>query len=355
MSRKERIVEYDMIRAVSALMILVFHFSTTLEDYGVQGFINFGLYYANGRLGSVAVVMFFMLSGACLYLQTSGDGKLNLWLYARKRWKSIYPMFYFCYLIAFTLLWFGTGGQSSFLRNREHWTIVQTLLGFDGYFRYTSANYYLIGEWFLGAIILCYGFFPLLRICVRKNALLTTIVCAIVFWLNLLFSPSQMEKFNQLPSVLLAFELGMVYEKHRARIGTKIVAASAILTAVFLFVSISLNTGVTVDPVVLVFLCGISMFVVLAYVGRETLAPTRDMKHLQKSVGFLSKYSYASFLCHHLFIYFAIRPFLQLTMTFSLGIVLLAAYLACVFFISFITQRLLTHLLQIFHLGIYIE
>lgn len=39
--------------------------------------------------------------------------------------------------------------------------MLLSLLGMDGYFQYRGPNYYLIGEWFFGAIVFLYILYPL--------------------------------------------------------------------------------------------------------------------------------------------------------------------------------------------------
>lgn len=55
--------------------------------------------------------------------------------------------------------------------------LLLTLFGMDGYmsYRYTP-NYYFIGEWFLGALILLYLCYPLLTWCMEHAKILTTLV-----------------------------------------------------------------------------------------------------------------------------------------------------------------------------------
>ena len=53
---------------------------------------------------------------------------------------------------------------------------IYTLLGVDGYLSAYQRNFYLIGEWFLGALVLCYIFFPFLRWLVKHIPFTTAAV-----------------------------------------------------------------------------------------------------------------------------------------------------------------------------------
>ena len=47
--------------------------------------------------------------------------------------------------------------------------ILLSLFGVDGYFSYKIPNYYQVGEWFLGAIVMLHAVYPLLSFAVNKN------------------------------------------------------------------------------------------------------------------------------------------------------------------------------------------
>ena len=88
MQSSSRIIGYDYIRAISILLVILFHFSSSFDIYSITGFHN--IFYSVGHTGwgSVAVYMFLMLSGASLYLNYSDT--LNVKNFYKKRWLSIY-------------------------------------------------------------------------------------------------------------------------------------------------------------------------------------------------------------------------------------------------------------------------
>ncbi|MBO6111433.1 MAG: acyltransferase family protein, partial [Lachnospiraceae bacterium] len=184
---KERRNEFDLIRAISTLAIVLFHYSYAFTQYGVLGsHIDF-MMHANGTWGALFVSLFFMLSGASLYYNW-GDrlrgftGKGGVLDFYKKRFLSIYPMFYIgwsaCYLmyvISFDFLWNWGGPYKN---------LLLTLFGVDGYFLYRGLNYYTIGEWCLGAIIMLYVLYPLLQWGANKLPAVFTAVIVLLFALN---------------------------------------------------------------------------------------------------------------------------------------------------------------------------
>ena len=60
-----------------------------------------------------------------------------------------------------------------------------TAIGMDGYFMHHGLNYYCLGEWFLGAIIILYLIYPLLQFLFRHLRWVTTILLTVIFVFNI--------------------------------------------------------------------------------------------------------------------------------------------------------------------------
>ena len=155
-ARGGRIDACDFIRFFSAVGIVLYHISCKLPAEGFHLLYT----YANGTFGYLFVGVFFILSGAMLYYNQPQIGSLRTFYY--KRWKAIYPMFYLAYLYYFLQTVFSSGAL--FYKGNAK-TMIWTILGLDGYVFYKIDNYYILGEWFLGAIILLYVLYPLLLCC----------------------------------------------------------------------------------------------------------------------------------------------------------------------------------------------
>ena len=143
----------NLARIVGAIGIIVFHYGChngILSPYLCS--------YANDSWGRVLVAVFLAISGACLARTYASDFEWKH--YFGRRWKAIYPMFYLCYLFFFVeaAISVGTWWKSGI----PYYRFVYTLLGIDGYIAPLQPNFSLVGDWFLGPIIICYLLFPAL-------------------------------------------------------------------------------------------------------------------------------------------------------------------------------------------------
>ncbi len=149
---KERVKSFDLIRGLCALLIIFYHMIRLFES--VPGWNHFPVPsgYVNGDWGHGAVVpVFFMLSGAALVLNYPSLQFKDLKTFYFKRWKSLFPAFYlvwFYYYVKTALV----NGNPLFM-GYPQW-FLPTVFGMDGYTLYLHQNYYMVGEWFLGAVIL---------------------------------------------------------------------------------------------------------------------------------------------------------------------------------------------------------
>ena len=309
-AKRERRNEFDLIRAVSTVWIVLFHYSYTFVQYGVGGSHLYVMMYANGAWGALFVSLFFMLSGASLYYNwgdriTSFTGKGGVLDFYKRRWLAIFPMFYIAwfvfylmYVISFDWLW-NWGGQ--------YRKLILTFLGVDGYFMYREMNYYTVGEWFLGAIIMLYVLYPLLQWCMKKIPIVTTILIVLLFGLNVarreipFMAPYnawiQISDNINMITCLMSFWIGMLLIRGGRRIITKATFIPALITALILML-IPLPVSILIVTPVL----AVCFYIVLSYIS-IWLDSKRDKWKLtvyDRIVGFFSKYSFAIFLVHHI-------------------------------------------------------
>lgn len=163
MKDSQRILSYDILRASCALIIIAFHYSTTISSERWHPLYS----YANGNWGSLCVSIFFMISGASLFLGYKDRGKIEWLAFFKKRFLTLFPMFYFVWLFMYII---NVYEKKSFFFAGSPIKIILSLIGMDGYFSYLGTNYYMnVGEWFLGALIWCYLFFPLLISIAKKS------------------------------------------------------------------------------------------------------------------------------------------------------------------------------------------
>jgi len=212
--RKARIDNFDFVRSVAAWLIVIYHFSCICM-YNPK-FYDFPFYrYANNVWGeNTSVNIFFILSGASLFYNHEKIGLSNLKKYYIDRFKGIFPMFYMMWLFFY---YQNVIANRTLFYNGSPKSMLLTLLGMDGYLSYRfPQNYYIIGEWFLGALIILYLVYPLLTWCMERFEIPTTIVLGVGTLALLKLQPLFSIQIDRNPiTCMFAFWLGMVFIKHR--------------------------------------------------------------------------------------------------------------------------------------------
>ena len=157
--KKKRLSGIVFARSFCSFGIVIFHYFSYSKG-------NFKFLYrtANSSFGFIYVTSFFCISGAVLFYNYPKIISLKSFYF--KRWKSIFPSYYIC----FSYFYLRNAFNFHKIFYRGHWTkLFFTLIGLDGYLSYRIDTYYLVGEWFLGAIIIIYIFYPLLLWIISKN------------------------------------------------------------------------------------------------------------------------------------------------------------------------------------------
>lgn len=289
MNNKERLYYLDFIRVFSMFCIVIFHFNCSISQHQVYtGDTPIIFYdYINGNGAHIGVTLFFIISGASL-MYTYGD-KFELKTYFKKRWMGIFPMFYLAWMIAFLFYFFRYYSLNPFMIQRKPWTIVLTILGMDGYLSSIYPNYYLLGEWFLGCIILLYIIFPLLLWLSKKIGITKLLGITFVFYVVLVI-------FYKLSFPIDMFVLTRIFD---IVFGMFVVSKikelkwyHIILPVVILFVWA--NWYINIHLMFKITIFGFSLFIVLMYIGKKIKGKAGLL--LSK----ISKYSYAVFLTHHI-------------------------------------------------------
>lgn len=294
----KRNTSLDFIRAFATFLIVTFHFAY----FGNQtDSILFG--YANGGWGSVGTTLFFLLSGYVLYAKYPIIS--NVKTFYKKRFLSIYPMFYLAFLFAYILHAFRGYGLTyggSPLR------LVFTLFGVDSYLGfYSIKSYHLVAEWFTTIIILLYMLYPVLVRLFAKKRTLTTVVILLLYLFNLQFDFFIVPDDANIITGLFCFWLGMLFGKifthtEAFESGVKpsfllrfrkwIPIFSLLLAFLIMFVKLPWQ------PLLWKNLLGISLFLFLHEIAHLLLRIPGVSFFSEK----LSKYSYAVYLIHHFII-----------------------------------------------------
>lgn len=303
MKEKKRIVSMDLIRIFSCLCVITCHFNACLSGLqnGVFVYPNSVIpnFYFQNRvyLGDIGTSLFFILSGASMMLSYRPG---NLKKYYAKRFLAIYPMFYAAYIAATVADFFIMKGFPG-----GDWTLLLfSLLGFDGYFAslgFIGFNFYKLGEWFLGCILLLYLVFPLLYQGIDKKPALTVVltlglcICYRI-WTHVQSVPFMANFFFlRIPELLM----GMLFIKYDIRNKPKLMFGIAGIAAVCGWL---LRNHIM--PLTLCVSICMLLFALLTWLGDKIKGNTVSQILFQ-----LANLTYPVFLVHHWMISRLVRGF----------------------------------------------
>lgn len=347
---RERRNEFDLIRAVSTVWIVLFHYSYTFVQSNVGGDHIYVMLYANGAWGALFVSLFFMLSGASLYYNwgsriTSFTGRGGVLEFYKKRWLAIFPMFYIawfvCYMInviSFGWLW-NWGG--------EYRKLLLTFFGLDGYFMYRDLNYYTVGEWFLGAIIILYILYPLLQWCMNRIPAFTSAIIVLLFGLNVARRQIPfMAGYNawvvisdniNIVTCLLSFWIGMLLIRADRRIIRRSTFIPALIVAVIILIF-----PLPVSILIMTPILAVCFYLILSFVSVwiDSHRDRWNTKAYDRTVGFFSRYSFAIFLVHHVVVQKMMGIFAGGEMSFIASILYFLLCLAIISLLAVILSKL---------------
>lgn len=285
--KRKRLFYLDFVRAIAVILILLTHYNAGFV-FGINPpQLNkcvlfeypFGIY-----IGDLGVSLFLIISGAALmYVYNE---RINLKTFYRKRFLAIYPMFWIAYIAAVLPKLSDFAGLGI-----PKWRFVLTLIGMDGYLSEYGSGFYVLGEWFLGFIVLFYIIFPLLRSLLKKNELVLWIIVLVLYVITLRFYNMEMSItkciFIRLPELLF----GMSFVKHEFKVKWYVIPFAAAVLIANIFIRPDFMSSIQTTYV------GIAFFLILVFLSGYV-----EYKGITKICAFLTKYSYAIFLVHHVVI-----------------------------------------------------
>lgn len=292
----KRVGSLDLIRALSVLMIIIFHFCVyALYKYKIDVNISRYMFPFFGGLG---VSFFIVISGGANAINSAkSTSTISFYI---KRASSIFPCYYVAYCTTALLLFIFTGNT---IFHGESLKIAYTVIGLDGFLSQRFSTYYLIGEWFLGFIIIIYAIFPLILFFYKKNRFVTFIVSIIISVLTIHYNSQLCDYFPfwnkrdiwnplaRLPEFIFGMMLYEAIKEGRFR-----------ELSVFYILSILIIAGYALhnrhDMVVnehrnIPLFLSCAAFVSISF---EYLA---KFMHDLSIIKFFSKYSFMAFLYHH--------------------------------------------------------
>lgn len=326
----------NLIRVIACLVIMIYHYFNSLGILGIRQFESMEFLYKtrNMNMATVAVGLFFMISGSGLML--SSDAKENfsaISFYKTRIIKIIIPFYVSYFLYIFIQLAIFRMPISVLFEGRPLYSIVFTILGMDGYLSlYGVKTFYLgIGEWFLFPLLIMYLLFPLLRKLIKKNRIVAfCTMTAFFLFVTLLYD--KIPYMNLIPCYtnvfvkIYEFFLGMLLITLIDEIpGWLFIIASAPVIWFYLTCAYYLQD----NEAIRILIQNVSFF--LFFAGFERL-----FKKLPKSfhaLSVISRYTYPAFLIHHVF-ETLIPPVLAPIIPYQKNSSLLILFVAILFFVS---------------------
>lgn len=284
--KKERLFYLDFVRPIAAVSIVITHFNARflLLNLPTPEKAVITTTVSNIYIGNWGVSLFFIISGAALMYVY--EEKCDLKTFYKKRFFSIYPMFWIAYFFAFCYLFYvnkAIPGGGAPKKN-----FILSIIGFDGLMAENVQTFYILGEWFLGAIILMYVFFPILRKGLIKKPILTWIIVLVIYiWFlygyNYNFNVAKII-FTRFPEIMF----GMSFTYRKAKVNWKVAVAAFVLLVINGIVKPGVHESLQTTYV------GVLSFMVLVYISYFV-----RHKLWHEICNIISKYSYAIFLVHH--------------------------------------------------------
>ena len=303
---ERHVAAFDFLRVIALVLVVFAHVLCWCDC----AFLPIRWRISSTCWGALGVSMFMVLSGAALSISSFGNvGKAGGYLsFCRKRFKAILPPFFVAY-IAWLLFSFAVDG--SMAMGGDWRKIVQTLFGMDGYFHsYGHSNYYLLGEWYLGCILMLYLIAPLVYRLVRARPVVAIasfyglsmmavkFTSAICEWLPIW---NWQPQFNVIPH-LFEFAFGIAFFTF-IRPRFKLYSFLALGAFVYVASYVSLSRPPLFFCTWTGFVASASVFTVLCYVF-DMIFVADD--HIRGAMAFLGKLTFLAFLHHHLLLFWLV-------------------------------------------------
>lgn len=298
---KNRIKHFDVVRVICFILIIYYHMIAQLPVNGICSHEAIYPYVANAnmQIGTFAVAVFFIISGASL-MYTTKD-KLQMGRFYLKRYIRLLIPFYvvtFMYYIVNVIRVRDFAGV--YTGGIPVWRWIFTVLGIDEWVSMHGIVTFSrgIGEWFLGALVILSLVFPLLRYLMLKNTKIF-MACVIVVYLVVIYNyQSSVLIYMNLLVKGFDFILGMWYGLYWDKISSKLKLLAIPVFFFFLFYpnEIEMNQALKI------------LIPAFSFLMVFSLLENKLQECKITVVKILSAFSYELFLVHHLVIY-AVTPY----------------------------------------------
>ena len=308
---KKRIIGLDILRDIGVIFIFLYHFCIEYINLaqGTDPLMPSLNYFANLWARPASLFLFIISGYALMY---NKESQLPLKEYYLRRLKGLYIPFYIAYTIMF-LAYFAVNNVAAGSTSPMY-MFVFTILGVDALVQEMSGGlgFYLIGEWFMSCIVLCYLLFPLLAKLMQKFKYI--LLALLIIWSGcLLFinNPFPIQVEHNPLFVLLYFYIGMLlYDLvgHKEISKSFRIIGTVISVVIFIYLLIAGYTAfVDVLPAkafeVVCAIWSLAMFIAIKDVD---ISPE---KKSYKWITYISGISWNIILVHHMIIILLFRHY----------------------------------------------
>ncbi len=289
MGKTKRLNYLNVIRLISFAAIIYYHLVVELAARNMIGPGSESLYCnSNVHIATSAVALFFMISGASLMLSSRKEKTFRVGQYFKKRVLRILIPYYVASFLTFMVLCHGHIPETI-----RKWKLIFNLFAMDGYATVLGLDvlYLIVGEWFMGCLVILYVLFPLLRALVVRFPAATLIAATAGYIVLALWDPFPIAPHQNVIFKGYEFLLGMYLITAVEKLSPQILFAVVPNLALFLLSPVVLPVHPTF---------AITIMAVCIYVLFAKLEPVfAKWKPFNTVVAACCKYSYEIFLIHH--------------------------------------------------------
>ncbi len=289
----KKISYIDVIRVISFGLIIYYHIVVELITRNFLTYETAPFYYnSNFHVATCAVALFFMVSGASLIVSSERKEKFSVSEYYKKRFFRILIPYYIASFASFAVIC-----RFALPEGKNPWMLILNLFAMDGYASTLGADavYLMVGEWFMGCLMILYLLFPLFRLLVVKWPVKTFVISTICYIFLIVFYPFEVNAYQNVLVKGYEFILGMFIVRIYNRIPKKILFIT-IPFIVLLFVS---PAALPVKESFLITGVASAVFITLSKFEPQF----RKLNIFNKVTGTICKFSYEIFLIHHAVIF----------------------------------------------------
>lgn len=297
--KTNRILFLDLIKFLSISYIFIYHFICdvdTLHSMIDLSFITNLCLKPNFNMGVIATNLFVIISGATLAMSQDKskfdfNAKSIINFYKKRIMRILIP-YYIVYIIFYIYLALYNHVIRLFT-NLNPVDYIWNIFAMDGYasiWGYQTA-YLNVGEWFLGCIIICYVFFPLLYFLNKKIKYITFIILTAIevyiLYTNQFTPNFNLSAYYQIYNFYMGIFLSDLLLVKKIDFKFHIIFIAGIIYAYM---------ATTVLPLMLLIQTIICVFIYIIFYHTEKVLQNDNM------TSFLTKFStisYEFFLVHH--------------------------------------------------------